>query len=46
MSIALPRPRTLEVTTSEAFVATKRRVLAMIREEAQRAMGTEVSQVP
>ncbi len=34
--LALPRPRTLEVETSEAFLAAKRRVLAMIREEAQR----------
>ncbi len=34
--LALPCPRTLEVETSEAFLAAKRRVLAMIREEAQR----------
>ena len=39
--LALPRPRTLEVTTSDEFVSTKRRVLAMIREEAARAMGME-----
>ncbi len=34
--LALPRPRTLEIETSEAFLAAKRRVLAMVREEAQR----------
>jgi NitT/TauT family transport system ATP-binding protein len=37
--LTLPRPRTLEVTTSEEFVSAKRRVLAMIREETARTMG-------
>jgi NitT/TauT family transport system ATP-binding protein len=37
--LTLPRPRTLEVTTSEDFVNAKRRVLAMIREETARTMG-------
>ena len=44
--LALPRPRTLEVTTSDEFVSTKRRVLAMIREEAARAMGMEAAPAP
>jgi NitT/TauT family transport system ATP-binding protein len=39
VSLTLPRPRTLEVTTSEEFVSAKRRVLAMIREETARTMG-------
>jgi NitT/TauT family transport system ATP-binding protein len=43
VSISLPRPRTLEVTTSEEFMTTKRRVLAMIREEAGKAMGMEIT---
>ncbi len=46
VALALPRPRTLEVTTSEAFVQSKRRVLAMIREEAAKAMGMEIAPVP
>ncbi len=45
VALDLPRPRTLEVTTSEAFVQCKRRVLAMIREEAARAMGLEAAPV-
>ena len=40
--LTLPRPRTLEVTTSEEFVSAKRRVLAMIREETARTMGAAV----
>lgn len=39
VSLTLPRPRTLEVTTSEEFVSAKRRVLAMIREETAKTMG-------
>jgi NitT/TauT family transport system ATP-binding protein len=46
VSLALPRPRTLEVMTADEFVATKRRVFAMIREEAARAMGMETSATP
>ncbi|HET9002330.1 MAG TPA: ABC transporter ATP-binding protein [bacterium] len=42
VSLPLPRPRTLEVTTSEEFVSAKRRVLAMIREETARTMGAGV----
>ena len=45
VSVALPRPRTLLVTTSDEFVSTKRRVLSMIREEAERAMGAEAVRV-
>jgi NitT/TauT family transport system ATP-binding protein len=39
VSLTLPRPRTLEVTTSEEFVNAKRRVLAMIREETAKTIG-------
>ena len=39
VSLSLPRPRTLEATTSEEFVGAKRRVLAMIREETAKIMG-------
>ncbi len=42
VSLTLPRPRTLEVTTSEEFVSAKRRVLAMIREETARTLGGTV----
>ena len=42
VSLTLPRPRTLEVTTSEEFVSAKRRVLAMIREETAKTMGAGV----
>jgi len=41
VSLTLPRPRTLEVTTSEEFVDAKRRVLAMIREETAKTMSLE-----
>ena len=37
----LPRPRTLEITMSPVFVEAKRRVLGIIREEAQKTMGLE-----
>jgi ABC-type nitrate/sulfonate/bicarbonate transport system ATPase subunit len=37
----LPRPRTLEITMSPPFVEAKRRVLGIIREEAEKAMGLE-----
>ena len=40
VSLSLPRPRTLEATTSEEFVGAKRRVLAMIREETAAIMGS------
>jgi NitT/TauT family transport system ATP-binding protein len=45
VALALPRPRTLEVTMSEDFVSAKRRVLAMIREETTRVMGSAVEAV-
>ncbi|HEV2438685.1 MAG TPA: ABC transporter ATP-binding protein [bacterium] len=37
----LPRPRTLEITMSPGFVEAKRRVLHIIREEAEKTMGLE-----
>ena len=43
VSVALPRPRTFLATTSDEFVATKREVLAMIREEAAKTMRLEVA---
>ena len=43
VSVALPRPRTFLATTSDEFVATKRDVLAMIREEAAKTMRLEVA---
>jgi ABC-type nitrate/sulfonate/bicarbonate transport system ATPase subunit len=43
VSVSLPRPRTLLATTGEEFVATKRRVLGMIREEAAKTMSLEVT---
>ena len=38
IQVPLPRPRTLDVLTTEPFVALKRRVMGLIREEALRAM--------
>jgi NitT/TauT family transport system ATP-binding protein len=38
VEVPLPRPRTVDVLTSEPFVALKRRVTALIREEALRAL--------
>ncbi len=37
--VDLPRPRSLEVTTSAVFNELKREVLALIREESLRAAG-------
>jgi len=37
IDVAIPRPRALEVTTSPEFNALRREVLALIREESQRA---------
>ena len=37
LTVELPRPRSLEVTTSPGFNALKREVLALIREESMRA---------
>jgi ABC-type nitrate/sulfonate/bicarbonate transport system ATPase subunit len=36
--VPLPRPRTVDMLTSEAFVGLKRRVMELIREEALRAI--------
>ena len=38
VQVPLPRPRTVEMLTSEAFVELKRRVMALIREEALRVL--------
>ena len=38
----LPRPRRLEITMSPPFVEAKRRVLGIIREEAEKTMGLEI----
>jgi NitT/TauT family transport system ATP-binding protein len=43
--VDLPRPRSLEVTTSPVFNALKREVLALIREESLRAASEPVSTV-
>jgi ABC-type nitrate/sulfonate/bicarbonate transport system ATPase subunit len=37
LAVALPRPRSIEVTTSPEFNALKREVLGLIREESVRA---------
>jgi hypothetical protein len=37
LTVELPRPRSLEVTTSPAFNDLKREVLALIREESMKA---------
>ena len=37
IAVGLPRPRSIDVTTSPAFNALKREVLALIREESVRA---------
>jgi NitT/TauT family transport system ATP-binding protein len=37
--VPLPRPRTLEVITTPAFMETKRRVLGLIREESLKAIN-------
>ena len=39
LDISLPRPRTLEVLTSEPFMALKREVLDLIREETLKAIA-------
>ncbi len=38
IQVPLPRPRTIDMLTSETFVALKRRVMDLIREEALRAL--------
>jgi ABC-type nitrate/sulfonate/bicarbonate transport system ATPase subunit len=39
LDVPLPRPRTLEVLTSEPFTALKREVLDLIREETLKAIA-------
>jgi NitT/TauT family transport system ATP-binding protein len=39
--IDLPRPRTVDMLTSDAFVAIKRRIMHSIHEEAMRSVATE-----
>jgi ABC-type nitrate/sulfonate/bicarbonate transport system ATPase subunit len=36
--VPLPRPRTVDVLTADTFVSLKRRVMALIREEALRTL--------
>lgn len=43
--VDLPRPRTVEMVTSPAFVATKREVLKLIREESLRAASLDSLQL-
>ena len=40
IQVPLPRPRTVDMLTSETFVVLKRRVMELIREEALRALET------
>jgi ABC-type nitrate/sulfonate/bicarbonate transport system ATPase subunit len=39
IAIGLPRPRSVEATTSEPFIALKRRIMGLIHDEAVRALG-------
>jgi NitT/TauT family transport system ATP-binding protein len=39
VAIDIPRPRSVDVLTSAAFIEQKRRIMALIHEEAVRAMG-------
>jgi NitT/TauT family transport system ATP-binding protein len=41
VEIELPRPRTVEMLTSEAFMAIKRRIMHLIHEEAMQSVATE-----
>jgi NitT/TauT family transport system ATP-binding protein len=41
VQIDLPRPRTVEMLTSDAFMAIKRRIMHLIHEEAMRSVATE-----
>jgi ABC-type nitrate/sulfonate/bicarbonate transport system ATPase subunit len=41
VEIELPRPRTVEMLTSEAFMTIKRRIMQLIHEEAMRSIATE-----
>jgi NitT/TauT family transport system ATP-binding protein len=39
VEIDIPRPRNVDVLTSIEFIAIKRRIMALIHDEAVRAMG-------
>jgi len=39
IEIDIARPRSVEVLTSDRFIAIKRRIMALIHEEAVRAMA-------
>jgi ABC-type nitrate/sulfonate/bicarbonate transport system ATPase subunit len=41
VEIVLPRPRTVEMLTSDAFITIKRRIMHSIHEEAMRSVATE-----
>jgi NitT/TauT family transport system ATP-binding protein len=38
IQVPLPRPRTVDMLTSEVFVGLKRQVMGLIREEARRML--------
>jgi NitT/TauT family transport system ATP-binding protein len=42
VQIALPRPRTVDTLTSDAFIAVKRRIMHLIHDEAMRSVATEM----
>jgi ABC-type nitrate/sulfonate/bicarbonate transport system ATPase subunit len=42
VQIELPRPRTVEMLTSDAFIALKRRIMHLIHDEAMRSVATEM----
>jgi ABC-type nitrate/sulfonate/bicarbonate transport system ATPase subunit len=39
IEIDIPRPRTVEATTSAPFIALKRRIMGLIHDEAVRALA-------
>ena len=41
VQIELPRPRTVDMLTSDAFMAIKRRIMHLIHDEAMRSVATE-----
>jgi hypothetical protein len=41
VQIDLPRPRNVEMLTTDAFMAIKRRIMHLIHEEAMRSLATE-----
>jgi hypothetical protein len=41
VEIALPRPRTVDMLTTDAFMAIKRRIMHSIHEEAMRSIAAE-----